>query len=238
MQLFYITNIVGDTAVMNPAESRHCIRVLRMRKGDNVRFVDGSGGYYEGVISGDDPGEARVTIYKRRMDFPKHPYRLHIGIAPTKNIDRFEWFMEKATEIGIDSVTPLLCARSERKRIRNDRLEAILVSAMKQSVKAWKPQLNEMITLQEFLQGDFSGIDCFVAHCLDERKREDLIRSETSGHDYVVLIGPEGDFTQEEIAQTLKGGFRPVSLGSSRLRTETAGVVAAQIIRDKVSLED
>ena len=145
--------------------------------------------------------------------------------------------MEKATEIGIDTITPLLCSRSERKRIRPDRLEAIMVSAMKQSVKAWKPQLNEMISFKDFLQLDFNQSNCFIAHCTDDDTRHELIRMETSGSRYCLLIGPEGDFTLDEIEKALQSGFRPVSFGSSRLRTETAGVVAAQIVSDKELLK-
>ncbi len=237
MQLFYIPGISGEICTMNPQESHHCIKVLRMGKGEEIRFVDGTGGFYEGTIIDNDPVKCQVQITHRVMDFEKRDFQLHVAIAPTKNIDRFEWFLEKATEIGIDTITPLICQRSERRKLRPDRLENVLVSAMKQSLKALKPELKPMATLDDFLENDFNMVSCFVAHCMEDRMRSDLLFAEGKGDNYLVLIGPEGDFTSEEVEHSIESGFLPVSLGMSRLRTETAGVVAAQIISDRMCLK-
>ncbi len=238
MQLFYIPGVKGDTAVMNETESRHCIRVLRMGKGEKIHFVDGAGGFYEGIIASDDPKKCMVKVTDRQQEYEKRNYELHIAIAPVKNNDRFEWFLEKATEIGIDTITPVICQRSERRKIREDRMEAILVSAMKQSVKAWKPVLQDIVPMEDFLKKDFGNAECFIAHCIDGDEREELIRAECSGKRFLIVIGPEGDFTPGEVESAVSRGFRPVSLGRSRLRTETAGVVAAQIVCDKMMISE
>ncbi len=237
MQLFYIPDITGDVAVMNPQESHHCLKVLRMVRGDRIRFVDGTGGYFEGTITDDKAGICRVEITRRTLNFEKRTYSLHVAIAPTKNQDRFEWFAEKATEIGIDTITPVICRHSERRKMRRDRLENILISAMKQSLKAVKPVLNELTTLEAFLEGDFGGTNCFIAHCGEEQGRKELLTASHTSSSFLVLIGPEGDFTPEEVERSMTRGFAPVTLGASRLRTETAGVVAAQIIADKMTME-
>ena len=236
MQLFYIPGLSGETAIMDPAESHHCIKVLRKGRGEKISIVDGSGGFFDAIIIDDNPKKCEVKILSEVRDYEKRDYHLHIAIAHTKSIDRFEWFLEKATEIGVDTITPLICQRSERRRLRYDRLEGILVSAMKQSIKARKPVLNEMVTLEDFMNEAYDHENCYVAHLIDGLERTGLLKAASNGSRYVVLIGPEGDFSPDEIALALQRGFRPVTLGRSRLRTETAGVVAAQIISDKVSL--
>ena len=235
MNIFYTSRIERTTAILDDVESHHCIKVLRLKVGDLVSIVDGSGGYYEGNISIADHRSCIVEILKTQKEFEKRNFRLHIGIAPTKNIDRFEWFLEKATEIGIDEITPLLCQHSERKILRTDRLEKVLISAMKQSLKAYKPVLNQIISFEEFMEQKHTGIK-LIAHCL-ESERFDLIKIKPDINEFTILIGPEGDFSDLEIKIAMNEKFLPVMLGKSRLRTETAGVVSCQIIADLMSFQ-
>jgi 16S rRNA (uracil1498-N3)-methyltransferase len=221
MQLFYTPNITGDTLVLEEQESKHAIRVLRLEQGDTVILIDGEGGWYEAVIQDDHPKRCLLSISSYTENYKPLPYKLHIAISPTKNMDRFEWFLEKATEIGISKITPLMCHRTERKQVKMDRLDRILVSAMKQSLKAFKPVLSDPVPMDEFLKQDQDGT-LGIAHCypLDRLSLPDL---EPSGQ-YTILVGPEGDFTEEEVNAAIKAGYRPLHLGESRLRTETAGV--------------
>ena len=169
-----------------------------------------------------------MKIVKTELNGGKPNFRVHIAIAPTKNIERIEWFLEKATEIGINRVTPLLCRFSERKEIKAERLEKVMISAMKQSLKAYLPQLDELTRFNEFIQQPFDG-QKYIAHC--DNQHRDLLRNKViPGQNYLILIGPEGDFSTEEIELALKHGFQPVSLGESRLRTETAGLVACHTV--------
>jgi 16S rRNA (uracil1498-N3)-methyltransferase len=230
MHIFYVQNIAGNIAILEETDSRHCILVLRMRKGDSVNLTDGKGGFYEGVIDSVNHRAVTVEIIKKEQNYGKKEYYLHVAIAPTKNIDRFEWFLEKATEIGIDEITPLLCRRSERENLRNDRLEKILVSAIKQSIKAYLPVLNPMTGFDKFISGSVED-NKYIALCSND-KRSDLIKVHNHSKTFTILIGPEGDFSQEETESAIKNGFIPVSLGASRLRTETAGIAACQIISD------
>lgn len=224
MHIFYTPDLSGENYTLDETESKHCIRVLRLEKGDEIILVDGRGAWFTAEIEDPNPKKCAVKITSRKPDFGRRNYRLHIAIAPTKNIDRTEWFLEKATEIGVDRITPLLCQHSERKEIKTDRLEKVMVSAMKQSLKAYLPQLDEMTRFTDFVRQPFDG-QKFIAHC-DEQHRELLKNVVTSGGNYLILIGPEGDFSPEEIEMAKQAGFQPVSLGESRLRTETAGVVA------------
>jgi 16S rRNA (uracil1498-N3)-methyltransferase len=230
MHIFYIQNITGNIAKLDETDSRHCVRVLRMKTGDSVSMTDGKGGFYEGIIDSVNPLAVTVEIIKNEQNYGLKDYYLHVAIAPTKNIDRFEWFIEKAAEIGINEITPLLCQRSERKNLRIDRLEKILVSAIKQSIKAYLPVLNPMTGFDEFISESMKG-NKYIALCSND-KRNDLIRTDNQWRTFTILVGPEGDFSKKEIESALKNGFIPVSLGASRLRTETAGVVACQIISD------
>lgn len=223
MNVFYTTDISGKDAILDPVESIHCIKVLRFRKGDPVRLVDGTGGYYEGVIENESPRECRITVVSSRMQYQPLPYFLHLAIAPTKNMDRFEWFIEKATEIGISAITPLYCMRSERRNLRLDRLEKVIISAVKQSVKAYKPSLLEPMEFTDFINTPRSG-SRFIAHCMEGSKKR-LIQAGLAETN-ILLIGPEGDFTSEEVHQAEVSGYVAVTLGNYRLRTETAGVVA------------
>ena len=158
------------------------------------------------------------------------PYHLHIAIAPTKNMDRLEWFVEKATEIGISEITPLLCRYSERKVVKLERINKIIVSAMKQSKKSLLPQLNEMISFNDFIKKCEGHDNCFIAHCYNQNKQS-LSQLYLKGNDATIVIGPEGDFSEEEVESALKNGFSPITLGESRLRTETAGIVACHTIQ-------
>lgn len=228
MALFYAPDILS-TLKLDEEESNHAIKVLRMKAGDSLQIVDGKGGYYEARIS--DPNHKRcgVEIVEPFSEFEKRPYHLHIAIAPTKNIERLEWFVEKATEIGIDEITPIICEHSERKIVKKDRLDKIAVSAMKQSKKAYLPVVNEPVSMLSFVS-KCKETQKFIAHCMSDSERTDLSSSYKPGSDVVVLIGPEGDFSPAELKESLKYGFEPVLMGQSRLRTETAGVVAVHTV--------
>jgi len=225
MQLFYTNNVSEGTAVFNREESGHCIRVLRMRRGDSVHFTDGAGNMYEGIITDDDPLVMKVSVTSVTKDAGKRPYSLHVAISPLKNDDRLEWFIEKAVELGIDEITPLICIRTEKKRIRKERLGGLMLSAMKQSVKAFLPQLNEPVTFAEFITREHSG-KRLIACCDTQLERQSITTAAGHNEDILILIGPEGDFSAEEVKLATDAGFIPVHLGSSRLRTETAGVAA------------
>jgi 16S rRNA (uracil1498-N3)-methyltransferase len=223
MTLFYSPTIF-ETSVLSEEESLHCAKVLRMNAGEEVLIVDGKGGKYRAKILVPHPKRTVVELLDRQEVTTGRTASVHIAIAPTKNMDRLEWFAEKTTEIGIDEITPVFCRFSERKSINLERMEKILVSAMKQSQKAHLPKLNPACQVQQFIkQADEQ--QKFIAHCYDEKKQllQRLYEKTTSA---LVMIGPEGDFSQEEVSLSIDNGFQPVSLGESRLRTETAGVVA------------
>jgi len=225
MQIFYAPGINGSIHYLDVSESHHCIRVLRLKKGDAVRLVDGKGTLYEGCIIDPDHRHCGIELNEKIADFEKRDYRLHIAISPLKNQERFEWFVEKSVETGIDEITPLICRNTEKQGIKVMRIENIIISAMKQSVKAFKPVLNKPATFNEFIKQSFEGSK-LIAHCSNdlERSRIDMVCKK--GEDSVILIGPEGDFSREEISAALVNGFRSVNLGKSRLRAETAGVAA------------
>jgi 16S rRNA (uracil1498-N3)-methyltransferase len=228
MNIFYTPDISGTNYTLEESESKHCIKVLRKTKGDELILVDGRGGYYEAVISDPDHRHCSVEVIKAVQQFEKRNYSLHLAVAPTKNIDRFEWLIEKATEIGVDQITPLLCEHSERKQVNIERLQKILVSAMKQSLKAYLPGLNNLTNFEAFLSKAQAGPK-FIAHC-EEGEKKHLFAIAPAHEDVVVMIGPEGDFSKSEIEKALAAGFTEVTLGKSRLRTETAGIVACGAI--------
>lgn len=228
MHLFYTPEISEKTYTLNEIESKHCIKVLRLSTNDQIELIDGKGTFYEAKIIVPNPKNCKIEITKSNQEFGKRNHYLHIAIAPTKNIDRFEWFLEKATEIGIDEITPLLCDRSERKTIKNDRLEKILVSAMKQSIKAFKPKLNSLTNYKDFIKQGFKGSK-YIAHC-EENEKQSLKSNYKAGNNAIILIGPEGDFSPEEIKLAKENDFCETNLGNSRLRTETAGIVACHTI--------
>ena len=224
MHIFYTPDLKSPVYTLDETESKHCVRVLRLEKGDEVTLVDGRGGFFHALIDDPNPKRCTVKVVHSELKYGQRNFGVHIAIAPTKNIERIEWFLEKATEIGVNRITPLLCHHSERKEIKADRLEKVMVSAMKQSLKAYLPQLDAMTKFTTFIKQPFDG-GKFIAHC-DEQHRELLKSVVKPGENYLILIGPEGDFSPEEIRLALDAGFVPVSLGESRLRTETAGIVA------------
>ena len=227
MWLFYTPDIQNDMQLPEE-EAGHCIRVLRMKEGDRIRLTDGKGSFYNAVISAVSGKRCMVHIESREMQQPLWDGHLHIAVAPTKLMDRNEWFVEKAVEIGVDEITFLKTDHSERDVVKMERIEKIAVSAMKQSQKATLPVLNGMTTLRSLIEKGFDG-DRFIAHC-EPGSKVLLQDAVTPGHDSLVLIGPEGDFSPAEIEMALKAGFHPISLGPSRLRTETAALVAVHIM--------
>lgn len=224
MQLFYTTEFKGNHAVLDPGDSKHLIRVLRMNKGDEVRLTDGHGNMFSGRIETADPKKCMIALTDKISDFGKRNYRLHMAVAPTKNISRFEWFLEKATEIGVDEITPVICEHSERRIVKTERMQRILIAAMKQSLKAFLPKINEAVSLQKFIHND--TVDMRFIAFIDDSVKSHLTELYEKEKDCTILIGPEGDFSREEFEQAKENGFVPISLGKSRLRTETAAVVA------------
>ena len=227
MWLFYCPDIQTDMELPEE-EAGHCIRVLRMKEGDRLRLTDGKGSFYDAVISAVSGKRCMVHIEGIEEQVPLWNGHLHIAVAPTKLMDRNEWFVEKAVEIGVDEITFLKTDHSERDVIKMERIEKIAVSAMKQSQKATLPILNGMTSFKSFVGRAFEG-DRFIAHC-EPGSKVNLKDVVVPGHDALVLIGPEGDFSPAEIDMALKAGFKPVSLGPSRLRTETAALVAVHIM--------
>ena len=223
MHVFYTPDIMNNPELPEE-EAGHCVRVLRLNIGDEILLTDGNGYFYKAAISSATGKRCQVRIIEKIYQEPLWKGHLHIAMAPTKMMDRIEWFAEKATEIGIDELTFLNCRYSERKVIKTERIEKIVVSAVKQSLKARKPVINEMTYFEKFLQTDFKG-DKFIAHC-NEGEKNLLKDAITPGNDALVLIGPEGDFSKEEVEKAIERGFKPISLGKSRLRTETAALVA------------
>lgn len=226
-QLFYTPDIENGFARLDEEESRHLLSVLRRKVGDRLQVTDGRGFYYETEIAETGKRHALARIISKTEAPPERLARLHIAIAPTKQMERFEWFLEKAVEIGVDEITPLLCQHSERDSIRLDRLEKILVSAMKQSLRSRLPKLNELTRFHKLASAS-SEMQKRIAWCASEPLPH-LKTSLQSAQNTVVAIGPEGDFSPEEVAVALQNGFAGVSLGAARLRTETAGVLAVSI---------
>lgn len=227
MHVFYTPDI-ANTQELPEEEAGHCLRVLRLGIGDEVMLTDGRGFFYQAVIAAATQKRCMVKIVSKTEREPFWGGHLHLALAPTKNMDRMEWLAEKATEIGFDELTFLNCRFSERKVIKTDRIEKIVVSAVKQSLKARKPVVNEMTDFRKFMERDFSG-QKFIAHCYEGEKPllRDVLHPD---EDAVILVGPEGDFSPEEVTLAMEKGFQPVSLGKSRLRTETAALVAVHLM--------
>lgn len=231
MQLFYNPNITKETnqIIFDKIESKHIVRVLRKKEDDILQITNGKGFLFDAkiIVASDKKCVAEITSCKEK---PKPwNYYLHIAIAPTKNNDRIEWFLEKATEIGIDEITPIICSNSERRVVKTERFEKIIQSAMKQSLKFTLPKLNEPIKFNEFINQDFDGKVC-IAHC-EKQSDKNLLQSIVNPSEKTtILIGPEGDFSSKEILKALEKKFIPISLGESRLRTETAALVSVNTI--------
>ncbi|RLJ77514.1 16S rRNA (uracil(1498)-N(3))-methyltransferase [Pedobacter alluvionis] len=223
MHIFYTPDITQNTYTLNEEESKHCVRVLRLTIGSIVNLVDGKGGFYTAEITSDNPKKVSLSILKIETEFHKRNHYLHIAVAPTKNIDRIEWFLEKATELGIDEITPIITDRSERRVVKEDRLNKVITSAVKQSIKAYHPKLNDAISFDTFLKEPFDG-DKLIAHCIDNNAKQYISKLVTPHQKYLILIGPEGDFTPDEVNLALNKGFKALTLGDNRLRTETAAL--------------
>jgi 16S rRNA (uracil1498-N3)-methyltransferase len=229
MQIFYAPGVISDTYMLDEKESKHCIRVLRMTKGTPVKLIDGRGNLYEGVISIPDPGGCVIKINNVLSNFERRNYHLHIAISLLKNPERFEWFVEKSVEIGIDEITPLICTNTEKQGIKSERIKKLIISAMKQSIKTDITILNETCRFNDFLKKEFTGKK-MIAHCNPGLTGNKIDKVYTAGNDAVILIGPEGDFSEDEIKAAYKVSYKAVHLGTSRLRTETAGIAACHSI--------
>lgn len=239
MQLFYQPDILPDTSFISfdKEESRHIIKVLRRKLGDDIYITDGKGYLFKGVIESDNLKKCVVKILNKQKK-SNLPYHLHLAVAPTKMNDRYEWFLEKATEIGVSEITPIICNHSERNVIKKERLERVLISAMKQSLRTYLPKLNSPISYAYFIENHFLGCK-YIAHCEESEKR--FLSKELNlekANSITLLIGPEGDFSTDEIEHAISKGFTAVSLGKSRLRTETAAVVACHTVSLLYDLKD
>lgn len=231
MEIFWTDRIEAGHCFLGEEESAHCVRVLRHREGDNVCVIDGAGTMYECVLSQASPKAAVARIEKANPGWGSHPYSLEMAVCPTKNIDRYEWFVEKATEVGTDRFVPVIGDHSERKVLKTERLRRIVLSAAKQSLKAAVPEISEPLTVKEFIAAvaDTSALKMIACCFEDESHPRTSVMQALSGTDkreYIVLIGPEGDFSREEVKLATEAGFIPVHLGESRLRTETAALAA------------
>ena len=229
MQLFYNPEISETTKefTLHTDESKHLLKVLRKKKGDEFHITNGKGWLFVASLVNVDPKNTAATVVSAKKIHAKM-HSLHMAVAPTKSNDRFEWFLEKATEIGVNEITPIICSRSERKTLKMDRLQKVIQGAMKQSQRTFLPVLNPPITFTEYIKKKHTGI-LFIAHCHEEEKME-LKRRIAPDKPITILIGPEGDFTEEEVDLAYENGFLPVSLGESRLRTETAAIYACTAV--------
>lgn len=232
---FFYTDEITTSAtqfVLNEETSRHVVQVLRMQHGEYLLLTDGNGNLFNAEIIDDSRKKCAVKILSVSTQ-PPPTKKNTVAISLVKNSTRFEWFIEKATEIGINEIVPLLCIRTEKQHFRRDRMKSILTSSMLQSQQSWLPQLHEPVKYNEYLKyvKESTDVQKFIAHCEEENFKEQLANSIlTNSTARLILIGPEGDFTKEEIAEALQNNFLPVSLGNTRLRTETAGVVAATLL--------
>lgn len=235
MEVFYARQFQDGICRLDEEESAHCVRVLRHREGDEIFVIDGEGTCYTCRLVDASPKGASAEIVRVEPDWGAHPYRLRLAVCPTKNLDRYEWFAEKATELGLDRLTPVIGDHSERKVFKTERMRRILLSASKQSLKGAIPQLDEPVSVREFIAGFAGDETCLklIACCFEgevPRLSVNDALAQAEGKEIVILIGPEGDFSREEAAQAVAAGFLPVHLGPSRLRTETAALTAAEAV--------
>jgi len=230
MNWFFKNDILETVFETEPEESKHIAKVLRMKVGDTTSFIDGMGNLFTCVLLDANAKKCRFAVVEKEFIPNTKKYNLHLVVAPTKNISRFEWFIEKATEIGISEITPVQCEHSERIRIKRERLEKIIISAMKQSQQVWMPRLNELVDLSVFLKNDIDQQNQkFIAFV--SKDHQNLLRDKyLKGRDATILIGPEGDFSNSEIETAIGQNYEPISLGENRLRTETAALVACHTI--------
>lgn len=226
MHIFYTPDIdiAASSYQLSEEESKHSSRVLRLKPDDEISLVDGRGSTFIARITDAHPKRTKARIISSYTEQKARPYHLHLVVAPTKNIERYEWFLEKATEIGVDEITPVICEHAERKDVKHDRLNKIVVAAMKQSQQSFLPVLNGTIRFNEFIQKSHSAKK-YIAHC-DDQEKHPLQSVLPPGESSIILIGPEGDFSGAEIRTAREAGFLPITLGQTRLRTETAALVA------------
>ena len=230
MQLFYAADFTAPEYMLSEEESRHAVKVLRFEEGDTLHITDGRGNLYRCEVASAHQKHCLVRVVEHFAEFEKIPYNLTMAVAPTKNIDRYEWFLEKATEIGVAEFVPIVSEHSERKVIKSEREEKVITSAVKQSLKAYHPQLAEITPFDKLVRKEFSGRK-FIAHCGDAIKEKKYLASTLrKGEDALVLIGPEGDFSPEEVRLAVENGFEEITLGTQRFRTETAAVVAVDMV--------
>ena len=234
MEIFYTSNISDRELFLSKEEHAHCIKVLRHKVGDEIEVIDGNGTLYKTVITAISKAEVVCSIKETVCSFGAHNYNLVMAVSPTKNIDRYEWFIEKATELGVDTIIPIVGDHSERRVIKLERLNKILLSATKQSLKGKIPVLEDVISVKEFLNRDYSKYIKAIAHCSNEGKVtiNEIVKSsiDSNNKNILIMIGPEGDFSTAEISAAKERGFCPLTLGSSRLRTETAALAAVSAI--------
>lgn len=229
MELFYSTDIDAGFCRLDQDESAHCVKVLRHRAGDEIFVIDGEGTLLRCTLVDDSPKGAAARIEETTRDWGSHPYRLTMAVCPTKNMDRYEWFAEKATEMGVDVIAPVIGDHSERKVVKTERLQRVLLSAAKQSLKGAVPHIMEPCSVSQFIRSakDSSALK-LICYCFEEgdTMRAGIKDVLADNKEVIVLVGPEGDFSREEVQLAFECGFRPVHLGESRLRTETAAVFA------------
>ncbi len=234
MEIFWTEDIAGGICRLGEEESAHCVRVLRHRAGDRINIIDGHGTMYECTLVADSPKGAEARIEQAHQNWGGHPYDLTMAVCPTKNIDRYEWFAEKATEFGVDRIVPVIGEHSERKILKPERMNRILLSATKQSLKASIPELSDTTSVREFIEST-AETDALkmIAYCFEDGQERTSIREVLEKNDakeVIVLIGPEGDFSREEADAAVAAGYVPVHVGESRLRTETAALASVSMV--------
>lgn len=234
MEIFWTEDIAGGICRLGEEESAHCVRVLRHRAGDRINIIDGHGTMYECTLVADSPKGAEARIEQAHQNWGGHPYDLTMAVCPTKNIDRYEWFAEKATEFGVDRIVPVIGEHSERKILKQERMNRILLSATKQSLKASIPELSDTTSVREFIEST-TGTEALklIAYCFEDGQERTSIREVLEKNDakeVIVLIGPEGDFSREEADAAVAAGYVPVHIGESRLRTETAALASVSMV--------
>jgi len=227
MNLFYTPDIETETYSFNEEESAHCVKVLRLRKDDIIFLTNGKGVLYKAKLTDDNKKCCTVQIVETTIDYKKKNYQLHVAIAPTKNIDRIEWFLEKATEIGIHEITPIITKHSERKNIQAERLNKIITAAMKQSLQAYRPILNQTCSFTDFMVKDYL-CEKYICHYHSNNKY--LKEVYTKNKNVLILIGPEGDFDENELIKAKEHQFQEVNIGDDRYRTETAALMTCHTI--------
>ncbi len=229
MHIFFTSDIIKNTYTLSQEESKHCIKVLRLKIGNKIQLINGKGKLFICEIIDANPKKCSVKIIETIKKENRKKYKFYIAVAPTKNNNRYDFFLEKATEIGVDKIIPFISNFSERKIIKPERLEKIIISATKQSKAFFKPFFNELISFEQIINSNFIG-EKYIAHCYNTNTKKHIKKVYNKGKDVLILIGPEGDFSKEEVQQAVLKGFIEISISDARLRTETAGIVACQII--------